>query len=137
MLLSAYALAERRSCMLLAMYGSINIRARYAMPGTDMAYVVRYAVSGTKNMVLSSYVLAMRSPGTAIVYPGIGLCACYAMSGTEFAYGATRHSRMDAVCHAERGASLRACYAMSGTDIAYGVRPGHSGDESAVQLQSS
>eukprot|EP00961_Rhodomonas_salina_P250622 3388044-Rhodomonas_salina.1 len=40
----------------------------------------------------------------------IGLCACYAMPGTDLAYGGTRRST------AGPGSVLCACYAMSGTD---------------------
>eukprot|EP00961_Rhodomonas_salina_P014396 193116-Rhodomonas_salina.2 len=45
-----------------------------------------------------------------LVQSAIRLRACYAMSGTEIAYGAI----------SPRDTRLCACYAMSGTEIAYG-----------------
>eukprot|EP00961_Rhodomonas_salina_P138216 1859540-Rhodomonas_salina.1 len=67
---------------------------------------------------LSPYALATRCPrmllpgagagaGDAPVISAICLRACYAMSGTDMAYGAVRLAR------------ARQCPAMSGTDIAY------------------
>eukprot|EP00961_Rhodomonas_salina_P014722 197497-Rhodomonas_salina.2 len=90
---------------------------------------------------LSAYAAAMRCPvlTLAMLLPASGgshraictpvnsatrLCVCYAMSGTDIAYGATRLR----ACYAMSGADLpygairlRACYAMCGTDIAYGA----------------
>eukprot|EP00961_Rhodomonas_salina_P301601 3940536-Rhodomonas_salina.1 len=56
----------------------------------------------------------------------ISLRACYAMSSTDLAHGATRHQQ---VCILQRGRGgraevsicLRVCRAMSGTGIAYGL----------------
>eukprot|EP00961_Rhodomonas_salina_P133779 1800327-Rhodomonas_salina.1 len=60
-----------------------------------------YAVSGTAIRDGMRYAIVLR--------------ACYAVSGTEIGYVATRISR-----HEEAGRSiLHTCYAMSGTDIDY------------------
>eukprot|EP00961_Rhodomonas_salina_P130541 1757434-Rhodomonas_salina.3 len=73
-------------------------------------------------------------PGTARAYAAALLDACYAMSGTDLGYAATRPSRvgrrrpippyvhlMQCLLPASRKdvISPRACYAMSGTDLAY------------------
>eukprot|EP00961_Rhodomonas_salina_P287042 3878628-Rhodomonas_salina.2 len=77
-------------------------------------------------MMLPAYASAMRC-----TYGVICLQACYAMSGTDLAYGATQ-CQSPYASKAGHGVtsriSLRACYAMSGTDIAYAAtspsRPG-------------
>eukprot|EP00961_Rhodomonas_salina_P187783 2534343-Rhodomonas_salina.3 len=55
---------------------------------------------------------------------------CYAMSGTDPGYAATRTSCLDGPdgswscdCQVSSAIGLRAWYAISGTDIAYGPRP--------------
>eukprot|EP00961_Rhodomonas_salina_P092859 1249926-Rhodomonas_salina.1 len=53
--------------------------------------------------------------GTDIAYGAVRLRACYAIPGTNLAYGAIR-----LLAYAF---GLRACYAMSSTDLAYGATP--------------
>eukprot|EP00961_Rhodomonas_salina_P176551 2379522-Rhodomonas_salina.3 len=74
------------------------------------------AVSGT----LSAYAHIMRYPvlpeRMVLAIP----CACYAMSGTDVAYGATSaHGRGQSRGCVSSAICLRACYAVSGTDLAY------------------
>eukprot|EP00961_Rhodomonas_salina_P236152 3191622-Rhodomonas_salina.4 len=105
---------------------AIVLRASYAMPGTDLAYGdiglrVCYAMSGTDLVFgdialrlcygMSDTDIAYDTPARVIIetFPSLmfeenqvafptSLRACYAMPGTEMAYGCI---------------SLRACYAMS------------------------
>eukprot|EP00961_Rhodomonas_salina_P301551 3940508-Rhodomonas_salina.1 len=55
----------------------IVLRTRYALPGTDIASVLRYALHGTDRACPTR---------------------CYAMSGTKLAYGATRSARDKTFC---------------------------------------
>eukprot|EP00961_Rhodomonas_salina_P293358 3933687-Rhodomonas_salina.2 len=64
---------------------------------------VRYRV----RLTVRCYYQAGRHGGGLAMSLGISLRACYAMYGTDLAYGAS---------------SLRACYAMPGTDLAHGAR---------------
>eukprot|EP00961_Rhodomonas_salina_P062130 834044-Rhodomonas_salina.1 len=109
------------------------------MPGTDVAYAapasgVRYCHGAC------CYALAMRYP---VLTQRMVLRACYAMSGTDIAYGATtrgvptraRSIRVWSVPSPYACATrcpiltsrivcaipLRVCYTMSGTDIAHGA----------------
>eukprot|EP00961_Rhodomonas_salina_P006948 94244-Rhodomonas_salina.1 len=51
----------------------------------------------------------------------IGLCACYAQSGADVAYGAGADPVWEGTEHFRCVIALRSCYAMCGTDIARGV----------------
>eukprot|EP00961_Rhodomonas_salina_P142870 1923228-Rhodomonas_salina.6 len=68
--------------------------------------------------------------GTDIPLSGSGLRTCYAKSGTDVGYGATRNKKSRRLscrtslqwrrCTKKRVISLRARYGMSGTDRGYG-----------------
>eukprot|EP00961_Rhodomonas_salina_P099265 1334985-Rhodomonas_salina.7 len=81
--------------------------AHYAKSGTDPAYhtIPRYAIPGTDLAYRTSRVVRSRTSWLDH-NPGIGLRACFAMSGTDLA---------------NVSISLRACYAISSTDLAYGA----------------
>eukprot|EP00961_Rhodomonas_salina_P129192 1740448-Rhodomonas_salina.2 len=153
--LSAYALATRcpvlRYRMVLSAYamsgtkipnGTVSLRACDAMSGTEKAYAYGAAESELRMLrkeidtlegsacctalgrvyyyaMASSYALPMRCPAML-------LHACYAMSGTEIGYAATRENggRVGAET-GSRGILLRrvriSSYAMPGTDIADGA----------------
>eukprot|EP00961_Rhodomonas_salina_P132918 1789252-Rhodomonas_salina.7 len=72
----------------------ISLRVRYAMPGTDMAYVLHtfYAMSGTnKAYAFDLPTRALRNVRYCYsVWLLYALRTCYAMSGTELTYGAGR-----------------------------------------------
>eukprot|EP00961_Rhodomonas_salina_P172601 2327690-Rhodomonas_salina.1 len=76
----AYARAavdvEAIQCDVLAVNPAICLRERYAISGTDIAYV---AISPRAPYGM---------PGTDIAYGAISLRASYAMPGTDIAYGA-------------------------------------------------
>eukprot|EP00961_Rhodomonas_salina_P174534 2354233-Rhodomonas_salina.2 len=61
--------------------------------------------------------------GTGVAYGAVGLCACYAMSGTDLAFvpgnGTVPHSIHS--CLVQCAISLRACCAMPGTGMARGT----------------
>eukprot|EP00961_Rhodomonas_salina_P106292 1431500-Rhodomonas_salina.1 len=92
----------------------IVLRACYARRGTDM--LSAYAVCGTAKAYGTSY-LPTRC---AVLRQHMAPRACYAMSGTEIAYGSLLHAHWRRY-RPEAGTAilLRARYAMSGTDIAY------------------
>eukprot|EP00961_Rhodomonas_salina_P183999 2484367-Rhodomonas_salina.2 len=139
-------------------YAAIGLRACYAVSGTDLAYAARRRRRDGVSWYapLSAYVRARRCPrmvlrDVAVLCHGIvprdlGYCAsvwCYAVCGTERAYGATRAlvwgyalRGTERVYGARGGSGLvaaapyppplrsgpispRASYAMSGTDLAY------------------
>eukprot|EP00961_Rhodomonas_salina_P290375 3923748-Rhodomonas_salina.2 len=117
-------------------HGSNGLRERYVMPGTDIACgqgSVRVEnEAGTSIQVLSAYD-TLRDvrvwPASSDVMSGTYLAymvvaACYAMSGTDLTYGATRCSTQ-AKSSAMQVCAVRYWHsvwcAMSGTGILHGV----------------
>eukprot|EP00961_Rhodomonas_salina_P236023 3189883-Rhodomonas_salina.3 len=74
--------------------GAMRLRARNAMPGTDEAYgATQHRAAAERREVgtpLSAYELARQCPR-------VMLCACYAISGTDVAYGTTTRLTRDIV----------------------------------------
>eukprot|EP00961_Rhodomonas_salina_P086560 1163875-Rhodomonas_salina.1 len=63
------------------------------------------------------------------VWRAICVRVCYAMSGTDIAYGAT----CVRVCYAMSATCLRACYAMSGTEMALHLLSPYAGSQLHAQ----
>eukprot|EP00961_Rhodomonas_salina_P081088 1090563-Rhodomonas_salina.3 len=98
-------------------HGCNNLRACYAMSGSDKAYVLQ----GIAYAVLQGSVL--RATSTPSVLPSAAsLRAGYAMSSTDLAYNAT-------MCYATSGTDIEhtttVCYAISGTNLAYAATTAH------------
>eukprot|EP00961_Rhodomonas_salina_P230361 3113162-Rhodomonas_salina.1 len=107
-------------------YGTVALRACYAMSSTDLAYgaiclQACYTMSGTDLAYGATSYTALINAAKMHGSPRSGSClrACYAMSGTEIA-------KLSAYCYAMSGTEiaygaicLQACYAMSGTELAY------------------
>eukprot|EP00961_Rhodomonas_salina_P043609 586232-Rhodomonas_salina.3 len=95
---------------------------RYAMSGTEKQYAAT-SRREPDGLHLRERVLA---PGWKARYLKSSFTSsCYAVSGTDVAYGATRIRVYRVPIRSDmRGGwaiVLRACYAMSSTDVAYGV----------------
>eukprot|EP00961_Rhodomonas_salina_P164326 2213513-Rhodomonas_salina.2 len=74
------------------------------MSGTDIAYGAMLTMSGRYGHRPSAWCWKQhtrptRLPGTDTAHGAIGLRACYALSGTELAYAAMRHSERKAPKH--------------------------------------
>eukprot|EP00961_Rhodomonas_salina_P191044 2577950-Rhodomonas_salina.2 len=74
-----------------------------------VAYAMRYPVLTYVQYLVAAYGL-----------PAMVVCLCYAMSGTDIGYAATRRAAY-ATSAVSFPISLHASYAMSGTRIAYGA----------------
>eukprot|EP00961_Rhodomonas_salina_P081116 1090819-Rhodomonas_salina.3 len=67
--------------------------------------------------------------GTELAYGGVFLRACYAISGTDIVYGATREGASISQPKYLSPRVLRNRYAMSGTDRAYAVTRSEEDDD--------
>eukprot|EP00961_Rhodomonas_salina_P301228 3940378-Rhodomonas_salina.2 len=134
--------------------------ASYALSGTDIAYgamrlCAGYAMSGTgigpsslhfRYTMVLKWSTELYSPALAVWFPVLLLLFCYALSGTDLTYGATRicsgGTHVTWKCYAAtqgtttsstRPIVLRASYGMSGTGTLYHHQCGTT-DACAVPL---